>query len=450
MVSYFTLYKPLFTLELLIATQLYTCRLKRRPRFILRYALGALLCLGVSALPWQPGTPLEMPAAFLLLSVLIFAVQLLCYDVPANSLLFCMLAGYNTQHFAYCAGNVAQLTLNPLGSIYGLYTGQLLEAGDIPLTQYITYALVFFVTYLCYYIFFHLFGSRIRSGQTPMLRSRSLLWVSLLSVAVSVLVNAFVVFIPADGTLTMVINIYNAVCCLFILFMLFSLMDRRQMADELEKIHSLLEQSQQQYAQSRRNIELINIKCHDLKHQIRTIGEANRINESALREMSEAINIYDSAVETGNPALDTILTEKSLYCYKNHISLNCMADGALLNFMSEAEIYSLFGNALDNAARAVRHIEDVEHRVIGVSVCRVRQFVTIQVRNYFEDTLRFSESGLPFTTKQDQANHGLGLKSIRYIVEKYHGTLAVQPEGNIFNLNIMIPLAAQAEAASAA
>ena len=212
------------------------------------------------------------------------------------------------------------------------------------------------------------------------------------------------------------------------------------MMDELERIKDLLDQSREQYDQSKKNIELINIKCHDLKHQLRTIGEANRIDESALAEMSDIINIYDSEIRTGHPALDTILTEKSLYCYKNHVSLSCIADGTLLEFMTDAEIYSLFGNALDNAIRAVQHISDEDKRVIGLNVCRVRQFVTIQVHNYIESALDFSETGLPLTTKKDKDNHGLGLKSIRYIVEKYQGLLSVQPEGNVFNLNIMIPL----------
>ena len=440
MISYFTLYKPLFMLELLAAEYLFTCRLKRRPRYWLRLALAALACLAVSAVPWQPKAPLPMAVVFLLLFALTLAAQAFCYDVPVGSLLFCVLAGYNTQHFAHCAATVIRLLLNPKDSIFALYSEQILEAGDLPPDQFLSGAVLFFVVYLTYYAFYHLFAARIRRGQTPVLRSRSLLWVSLLSVAVSVLVNVFVMFSNTTAQLTMVISIYNAACCLFILFMLFSLMDRRQMADELEKIHALLDQSREQYAQSRRNIELINIKCHDLKHQIRTIGEANRINESALREMSEVINIYDTGVETGNPVLDTILTEKSLYCYKNHISLKCMADGRLLGFMTEAEIYSLFGNALDNAIRAVQNISDENRRVIGLNVCRVRQFVTIRVNNCYETLLSFSESGLPLTTKQDKDNHGLGLKSIRFIAEKYHGTISVHPEGDMFNLNIMIPL----------
>ena len=440
MISYFALYKPLFMIELLAAEYMFTCRLKRRPLYWLRFALAALACLGISLIPWQPGTPLTMAALFLVLFALTLAAQAVCYDVPVASLLFCVLAGYNTQHFAHCAAAVVRLLINPGDSVFSLYSSQMLESGSLPLDQYLTMAVLFFVVDMCVYAFYHLFAARIKRGQTPMLRSRSLLWVGLLSIAVSVLVNAFVMFSKLTVQLTLVINIYNAACCLFILFMLMSLMDRRQMADELEKINMLLEQSREQYAQSRRNIELINIKCHDLKHQIRTIGEANRINETALREMSEVINIYDTGVETGNPALDTILTEKSLYCYKNHISLKCMADGALLGFMTDAEIYSMFGNALDNAIRAVKNIPDEDQRVISLNVSRVRQFVTIRLNNRYETPVSLSESGLPLTTKQDKDNHGFGLKSIRFIAEKYHGTVSVRPEGDMFNLNIMFPM----------
>ena len=443
MITYFALYKPLVTLELLIAEYIFTCRLKRKPMFWFRYLLSVTACLVLSLIPWQPQTPMGLVSVFLLLFGMTYAVQLLCYDVPPQSLLFCTLAGYNTQHFAYCLSNCIRLLIYTDDAVYGLYTGQMLEAGDMPLMELIAHAASFFIMYLAYYAFFHLFGTRIKRGQTPILRSRSLLWVSLLSLAVSVFVNAFVVYSGAKATLTIVINAYNAVCCLFIMYMLFSLQDKRQMMDELEKINALLDQSREQYDQSKRNIELINIKCHDLKHQLRTIGEANRIDESALSEMSDIINIYDSEIQTGHPALDTILTEKSLYCYKNHVSLSCIADGTLLKFMTDAEIYSLFGNALDNAIRAVRHIPNEEKRVIGLNVCRVRQFVTIQVHNYFESTLDFSETGLPLTTKKDKDNHGLGLKSIRFIVEKYHGTLSVQPEGNVFNLNIMIPVSGE-------
>ncbi len=51
-------------------------------------------------------------------------------------------------------------------------------------------------------------------------------------------------------------------------------------------------------------------KCHDLKYQIRTIGEQRIIETDVINEIESAVSFYDSAVKTGNDALDIIIREK--------------------------------------------------------------------------------------------------------------------------------------------
>ena len=53
-------------------------------------------------------------------------------------------------------------------------------------------------------------------------------------------------------------------------------------------------------------------------------------------------------------------------------SVTVIADGSALNFMRPAELYALFGNALDNAIEAARGIEDRSRRSISLVVNRVR------------------------------------------------------------------------------
>ena len=65
--------------------------------------------------------------------------------------------------------------------------------------------------------------------------------------------------------------------------------------------------------------------------------------------------------------------------------------------------------------------------------------LVIHMENYFDCSLTF-EDGLPVTTKADRAYHGYGLKSIRFITEKYGGTMSIQSADNIFSLNILFPL----------
>jgi sensor histidine kinase regulating citrate/malate metabolism len=65
-----------------------------------------------------------------------------------------------------------------------------------------------------------------------------------------------------------------------------------------------------------------------------------------------------------NDTLDIIITEKCLLCEKENITLTCIADGEKISFISVTDLYSLLGNAIDNAIEAVLQFEDQDKRSI--------------------------------------------------------------------------------------
>lgn len=209
---------------------------------------------------------------------------------------------------------------------------------------------------------------------------------------------------------------------------------------ELESMEQVLQNQYAQYQQSRESIDLINRKYHDLKHQIavlRSEPDAERRGHY-LDEMEQDIKSYEAQNKTGNPVLDTILTSKSLYCLQHHITLTCVADGSLLNFMDVMDLSAIFGNALDNAIECVAQTDDPEKRLIHVTVSARKGFTLLTFENYFEGELSF-KGQLPVTTKGDHGFHGYGLKSIRYVAEKYGGSMTIQAEEHWFKLNILFP-----------
>lgn len=157
-----------------------------------------------------------------------------------------------------------------------------------------------------------------------------------------------------------------------------------------------------------------------------------------LDEMEKSVMIYDSAVQTGNEVLNTILTERSLSCEKEGISWTCMADGKQLDFMDPVDLYTIFGNVLDNAIESVRKLKDPERRIVSVTLYSKRNMTVLQVENYFDHDVQF-EDGLPVTSKGDTNYHGFGLKSIRSTVEKYGGSLSIDAQDHIFLLCIVLP-----------
>ena len=151
------------------------------------------------------------------------------------------------------------------------------------------------------------------------------------------------------------------------------------------------------------------------------------------------LEAYNSRFKTENAALDVILSRKSFVCHERHIHFTVMADGKALNFMREADIYSLFGNILDNAIEAAGKLENSEQKVIKLSVEREGYFVSIHEENYFSEKLEF-EDGLPKTTKPETVYHGFGMKSIRMLAGQYDGSVKIAVEGNRFILDILFPV----------
>lgn len=245
-------------------------------------------------------------------------------------------------------------------------------------------------------------------------------------------------------TMSRMITIYRLVLGLAavgVLLLQNSLEKKQHVEQELEMIQQLWYRQQDQYRLSQENIDLINRKCHDLKHQmaaIRHMKDDEEINRQ-LKEMEHSVMIYDSVVKTGNPVLDTVLTEKSLYCEEHQIVMTCMADGSHLDFIDKVDLYTMFGNAIDNAVESVMKLSDKEKRVIQVSVFNEKNLLMIRVKNHCEDRLKFVD-GLPVTTKKDKGYHGFGLKSMEHTAEKYGGTVVCQQMDNAFVLQILLPI----------
>lgn len=210
---------------------------------------------------------------------------------------------------------------------------------------------------------------------------------------------------------------------------------------ELDAVQGALRNQYIQYKQSRDSIEIINMKYHDMKHQINILRGMNDSEQRAalLDRMEADIKAYELQYKTGNSVLDTVLTSKSMQCDKHGITMIVVADGALLDFMDAMDICSIFGNALDNAIEATMKLEDKEKRLIHVNVSQFKSFVMIRFENYFKGNLK--KEGASFkTTKKNAEDHGYGIKSINYTVEKYDGAVDIKANDKWFEIKILIPI----------
>lgn len=323
--------------------------------------------------------------------------------------------------------------------------------------QYLTYKLYWLLTFffsfskiqetmlvtaiicICYQILWGLGFRRLDAGEALKTRHTQNLLAMLLAVAL-IYSDSYFRF-GAQGFHSMWVNlvVWGLCVALVIMDMLLelSILILFKVRSERDVLQQMLEQQREQYRIEQRNIELINVKCHDLRHMLRSRG-TGLMDETLLNELAEHINIYDSRMDTGSDALTVVLDKYSMYCEQHGIRLTCMVDGSLLSFIPAYKLYAMFGNAIENAVKAVRHL-DREKRVISISQQIKGDLLNIRIANYFDGQVTYDQD-LPVSGMK---NHGFGIKSIQLVAEEYGGSIHVQNTDDLFILNILLLLPAE-------
>ena len=219
--------------------------------------------------------------------------------------------------------------------------------------------------------------------------------------------------------------------CLTLLYLQTELFKKSAMQKEMDTLNLLYERQRQQYQIARQNVQIINRKCHELKVQIadlRRLHPDEAVAQS-LDEAEQAARMYDANAATGNEVVDVVLTEKSLLCEAQHIRLNCVADGTCLTALEPGDLYALFSNLLDQAIDAAAQQRDADHRMIDLLVCKRQGLGVITVIG-----------PNPAESQPDHGRrHGYELKVARRVVQKYGGSMATEPRGELFAVKIVLP-----------
>lgn len=414
-----------FFLELLVAVLMLTWTLPRRGRFGVRAAASVVVLVGVSS-AWGALVPDDMwlnVVRFVLLIAVAGVAIGCCWRLGTRQTVFTLVVAAVIQHFAFRGATIVTALLRQV-------------APDVPWLDVVVYPVALVPFLVAGYL---LFARPIREGGTESIGHGSILMLLVgMLVSVNVFTHLFDELAAGEPAgLDAVYYLLDLLTCVFLLALTREIVQRRSAEQHAEIMRHLLHQQKTQLESSKETIDLINVKTHDLKIQIARLGD--RIPQDEVDELRGLVGIYDAVPRTGNEALDVLLAEKSLLCETRGIQFDRLVDGRLLDGMRPGDVYSLVGNALDNALEAVADVADPARRYIAMTVRRRKGLVAVHVENAFDGERAFAD-GLPVTTKDDPRYHGFGMRSIRMIAEKYDGFLSVTARDGVFALTLLLPL----------
>lgn len=186
-----------------------------------------------------------------------------------------------------------------------------------------------------------------------------------------------------------------------------------------------------------------------------------------IHDFNNHINVLDALIEEGNtekaksyismlsdlpelkkklrlcrePILNMILLRFSEQCKEKGIYFDCNIRSECFDFIDTTDITSLFGNLLSNAFEAAE-ISDEKCIELSVSLSNAGHSLLISLENSCDEAPLTSKSGNYISRKQDKYNHGLGMKSIERVVNKYEGMIKCYfiPEKKSFHCVINLPV----------
>ena len=181
---------------------------------------------------------------------------------------------------------------------------------------------------------------------------------------------------------------------------------------------------------------------HDIKHQLLTI--LKYIDDNKFDKAKEYIGVLTnnylphilSYIDTGNTVFDAVVNAKIAICNQKHVFMEVnIKNGTVLN-LSSTEVAVLFGNLLDNAIEAA---EFTYEKRITLDIQINESYLIISVKNSINSSVLQANEEL-VTSKSDKKLHGIGIKSVKNIVNKHDGMIQFYEEENQFCCHIMIAI----------
>lgn len=191
---------------------------------------------------------------------------------------------------------------------------------------------------------------------------------------------------------------------------------------------------------NRRNAEF----HHDMFHYLKAIGSLARSGQneeiiSILGELQMEFAESQKNFYCSNAIINTVLNEECEEAEKKNLSFHIYVEpGFHTGKVLEADLVSILGNLYKNAEEAAVKCDRGFIRV-RMFMQNNGKFAVIKFENSFTGEL-LKDGDRLLTTKNDEADHGIGLERVKELAGRYQGNLIHAVNGKVFQAVLILEI----------
>lgn len=237
---------------------------------------------------------------------------------------------------------------------------------------------------------------------------------------------------------------YFAICVLVVFFIYIKNVNEK-LEQTAETERKLKEMQEKYYEAMLKREEETRKYRHDLKNHLICLDGLAREEHAEKTAvyvgsmLKQAAFVQQKFYDTGNKILDSLVNYYGAIIEPD-AKLTVSGKIARDLELTDADLCTVFGNLLQNAAEGLTQVQN-EEKYIRVQLEQGREYLRIKIENSASLTEITGEQFLNKflkTTKRDKRNHGIGIRNVRDTLKRYSGTLAVKREPRKFIAEIIL------------
>lgn len=301
-----------------------------------------------------------------------------------------------------------------------------------------------FLTYIVFLIIVHVAGKKNK-------KMESWMFIKYLFVPVSSLGMLCITFYSLRKNEDNAVLVGCAICFMMVLIgniLLFSAftsyMENMYVTIQQNIVLSKQEADINHYRQIMKNNESYYEFIHNIKHQLKIIGLlANEKNYSdiikVINELDQNVRLNELIVYSKDShILNIILSEYRAKSVDKGIDYDVYIEpGITISMVKDSDLSVMLSNLLDNALKAAEECDNNAFIKIRIFMQATGGFCVVRIQNRFAGKI-FKNNDSFLSTKNDPGIHGIGIKSVNGIAEKYGGFLECYINKDIFNAILVL------------